>query len=129
MIVKVNYGDGVSIMILDSANRPSSRSNARRRPSVGRLVRNHLQDEWVAKSKQRAWKIIFGEVSYSDVPQQPNDTGCGAYVMKFFTEFLSDLSFDHWPNWRPRFTHDEVEQLRRSTQFLLQELASKEKKH
>ena len=40
VIVKMNYGDGVSIMILDSANRPSSRSNATCRPSVGRLVRN-----------------------------------------------------------------------------------------
>ena len=129
VIVKMNYGDGVSIMILDSANRPSSRSNATRRPSVERLVRNYLQDEWVAKSKQRAPQITFEEVSYPDVPQQPNDTDRGAYVMTFFTEFLSDLPFDHWPNWRPRFTHDEVEQLRRSTQFLLQELASKEKKH
>ena len=118
VIVKTNYGDGVSIMILDSANRPSSRSSTTCRPSVQHLVRNYLQDEWVAKSKQKAQNISLEEVSYRDVPQQPNDTDCGAYVMKFFTKFSSDLPFGHWPNCRPRFTKDEVEQLCTSTSSL-----------
>ena len=46
----MNRGDGVSIMILDSANRPSLRSNKIHRSSVERLVKNYLRDEWAAKA-------------------------------------------------------------------------------
>ena len=61
------------------------------------------------------------------MPQQPNSTDCGVYVMKCYTEFLNDLPVVPWPQWRPRFTHDEVMKLRTSTMFLIQELASKER--
>ena len=81
-------------------------------------MRNYLQDEWVSKSEQKAQNISLEEISYPDVPQQPNDTDFGACVMKFFTKFSSDLPFGHWPNCRPRFTQDEVEQLRTSTSSL-----------
>ena len=125
VIVKMNRGDGVSIMILDSANRPSHRSNKIHHPSVERLVKNYLQDEWAAKAMLKRNSISFGEVIYvyPDVPQQPNDTDCSAYVVKFFSEFLKDLPIDNWPRWTPEFTHDEVRQLRTNIQFLLQHLS------
>ena len=50
VIVKMNRGDGVSIMILDAANRPSVRSNKIHRRSVERLVKNYLRDEWTVKA-------------------------------------------------------------------------------
>ena len=59
VIVKMNRGDGVPLMILDSANRASSRSSATRHPSVEHIVRNYLQDEWVAKAKQKTKTISF----------------------------------------------------------------------
>jgi len=127
VIVKMNYGDGVSIMILDSANRSSSRAGVRPRPSVERTVRTYLQDEWVAKAQNKGREISFVQVKYPDVPQQPNDTDCGAYVMKFFTEFIGDLPVDQWPSWKPRFTDDDVKQLRTNTMFVLQDLASGER--
>ena len=128
VIVKMNRGDGVSIMILDAANRPSLRSNKIHRPSVERLVKNYLRDEWAAKATLKKKSVSFGEVIYPDVPQQPNDTDCGAYVMKFFSEFLNDLPIDNWPRWTPEFTHDEVRQLRTDIQFLLQQLSHKQSK-
>ena len=87
VIVKMNHGDGVSIMILDSANRPSICFEQIHCPSVDFLVKNYLQDEWAAKAIHKRNSNFFGEVIYADVPQQPNDTDCGAYVMKFFSEF------------------------------------------
>ena len=72
--------------------------------------------------------ISFGEVIYPDVPQQPNDTDCGAYFMKFFSEFLNDLPMDNWPRWNPEFTRDEVRQLRTDIQFLLQQLSHQQSK-
>ena len=45
VIVKVNHNDGVSIMILDSANRPSLSSNKYIVHRLTVLVKNYLQDE------------------------------------------------------------------------------------
>ena len=65
VIVKMNRGDGVSIMILDAANRPSVRSNKIHRRSVERLVKNYLRDEWAAKATLKKKKyFLWG----SDLP-------------------------------------------------------------
>ena len=45
VIVKMNHNDGVSIMILDSANRPSLSSNKYIVHRLTVLVKNYLQDE------------------------------------------------------------------------------------
>ena len=121
LIIKMNHGTGVSIMVLDSANRPDS-SSFTRRSSVEHFIKSYLQDEWKAKTKNN--DISFQEVVYAQVPQQPNATDCGVYVMMFFKEFLNNLPLDQWPNWTPKFSHDAVMQLRSDTMFLIQELAS-----
>ena len=125
LIVKMNHGAGISMMILDSANRSSQKSSL----TLERRIKSYLNDEWVAQTKHQLKSqstISFEEVSYTNVPQQPNGTDCGVYVMKFFTEFLNNLPLNQWPKWTPRFSHNAIMQLRTNTMFLIQELASKE---
>ena len=100
LIVKMNNGTDVSVLLFDSANQSSKRSGLTRHPSVERMVKNYLQDEWAAKSKHqpKSRKITFDEVQYPNCPQQPNSTDCGVYAMKVFVEFLKDLPSKQCPH-------------------------------
>ena len=128
VVLKMNQGAGISMVLFDSANRLQQSSSQIHRPSVERLIKNYLKDEWAATGKHevKTRSVWFEDVCYADVPQQPNETDCGVYVIKVFAEFLNDLPMSQWPHWTPRFSHDAVLELRNETMFLLQDLASKQ---
>ena len=74
IIVKMNHNDGVSIMILDSANRPSLSSN---KYIVHRLtvqLKTICRMNRLPKPYTKETVLFFGEEIYPDVPQQPNDS-------------------------------------------------------
>ena len=110
VVLKMNQGAGISMVLFDSANRLQQSSSQSHRPSVERLIKNYLKDEWAATGKHevKTKSVWFEDVCYADVPQQPNETDCGVYVIKFFAEFLNDLPMSQWPHWTPRFSHDAV---------------------
>ena len=128
IILKMNHGTDVLMTILDSANKSPQTPGVTRRLFVERFVKNYLKDEWAAKTRhlQKTQNLSFENVCYPDVPQQPNQTDCGVYVMQFFAEFLKNIPIGQWRHWTPSFSHHTVMQMRTDTMFLIQELASKE---
>ncbi len=108
------------VMILDS-NKPELASPCY---DTERKIKRYLEDEWMSKHSKKALKVQLDfHVTYPSVPQQTNLQDCGVYAMKTLQQFIKSYPINSWNNWRPVYDQDDVMQLRREIQFLLQHLA------
>ena len=118
IIVKMVFPK-VSVMVLDSANEERIP-----RVNVERTVKRYLEDEWCAKRSVQQ-DLIFQSTKYPVVPQQTNNTDCGAYLLKNVTDFLKCYPVEEsaWHNWRPAYGQEDVLALRRQIKVLIQKLS------
>ena len=106
-------------MVLDSANEERIP-----RVNVERTVKRYLEDEWCAKRSAQQ-DLIFQSTKYPVVPQQTNNTDCGAYLLKNVTDFLKCYPVEEsaWHKWRPAYGQEDVLALRRQIKVLIQKLS------
>ena len=92
----------ISLMILDSLNREHR--------SIEVKITKYLQDVWSAKLPQSGKKTLeLKQIRYPAVPPQPNNKGCGLYIMKCYEQFLDLVNRNlQWSSWNLEFSHQEV---------------------
>lgn len=92
--------------------------------NVERTGKRYVKDEWCAKRSSQQ-ELLFEGSRYPVVPQQTNDTDCGAYLLKNLADFLKSYTVKElaWRTWRPAYTQEDVTAFRRQIKFLIQKFS------